>query len=121
MIGLLKQIQENEEAGTFYVEFGKTSKNYVDLKELVRQICLSYPLNSCEEAIAGFVRLYAVTGCDFCPYFKYHSKSSLFSTNKEINQVSVMGKIEDLCRLIINAYERKYAGVIYNIVIKMNP
>ena len=25
-----------------------------------------------------------------------------------------MGKIEDLCRLIINAYERKYAGVIYS-------
>ena len=113
-IGLLKQVQENEEAGTIYVEIGKTSKNYVNLKELVKQICLSYPLNSCEEAIAGFVRLYAVTGCDFCPYFKYHSKSSLFSVNKDINQVSVMGNIEDLCRLIIDAYERKYAGVIYS-------
>ena len=64
-------LQEADDCGSFFVEFGRTDKKYVDLRELVKQICHVYPLPNPLEAILGFVRLYAVTGCDFNPFFKY--------------------------------------------------
>ena len=90
-IGLLRQVKEVDDSSSFFVEFGRTDKKYVDLRVLVKQICHVYPLPNPLEAILGFVRLYAVTGGDFNPFFKYLSKPTLFKVNEETNQATVMG------------------------------
>ena len=106
--GLLHQAKQDSQQCT--VQMGRyVSRDYCNLKSLVKGVSELYSQATKEygavKVTQMFAQLYAITGCDFCPYFKHLSKASIFQANETVNPDTVLSSFTDFLKLMIFVYE----------------